>query len=66
MKWWFISDENVQKIKEGLLAPTHEDNDFNCPDNSVDDECESCKGNELRREALRCLESGLQSTEGRK
>ena len=61
MKWWLISDEDVPIIREGLEAPTHEANDFNCP--SSYEECRGCEGKEKRQMAIYTLDSGLHQTD---
>jgi hypothetical protein len=59
-KWWLISDEDVQIIRDGLTAPTHDINDYNCPTGW--DDCRGCDGDEKRRNALHALDSGLYLT----
>lgn len=61
MKWWLISDEDVKAIRTALMAKTHEDNDHNCPDNY--DYCHACAGDELRKEAVHTLDTGLHETD---
>jgi len=63
-KWWLISDEDVQFIRKALRAPTHEDNDFNCPtDIPVMWACDACEGDEMRWKASQLLDSGLHVTD---
>jgi len=63
MKWWLISDEDVQIVKKGLNAPTHGKNDYNCPYPDDADECEACAGSKLRQVAVYALDTGLNDTE---
>ena len=61
MRWWFISDDDVRIIKDGLDAPTHGVNDFNCPDHN--DYCVGCEGDEKREKARYALDVGLHKTD---
>ena len=60
-KWWLINDDDVQIIMQGLDAPTHSANDYNCPDTW--DYCNGCEGDEKRTKAQHALASGLHLTE---
>lgn len=63
MIWWLISDDVVQIVKQGLTAPTHERNSYNCnplPYNT----CSGCEGDDLREKALYEFETGLNQTSG--
>ena len=60
MKWWLISDEDVEEIRAGLEASTHDANDFNCPDGW--NECSGCGGDSLRERAGHVLDTGLHIT----
>lgn len=61
-KWWLISDEDVQKIRDGLMASTHEANDFNCED-WPDRECRGCVGQRIREAGIYALNTGLHETD---
>jgi len=66
MKWWLISDEDVRLIRDSLMSPEHEPNDFNCPhpgDGYYAAECSRCVAVEKRGKALYALDSGLHKTE---
>lgn len=63
MQWWLISKEDADRIRQGLLAPTHEANDYNCEDWPPGSGCKGCKGDHLREEALHALDSGLHTTD---
>ena len=60
-KWWLISDEDINVIREALQAPTHEINDYNCPTDW--DSCRGCDGDEQRKKAVHALDSGLHITD---
>ena len=60
-KWWLISQEDVDDIRKGLEASTHDKNDYNCPDEWYG--CTGCEGDDIRRDALHSLDSGLHITE---
>ena len=62
-KWWLICDGDVKEIRAGLMAPTHERNDFNCQDWPPGEGCKGCIGDAERSAGLHCLESGLNSTD---
>jgi len=52
MKWWLISDEDVQEIRNALTAPTHTANDYNCENWPIGQGCRGCDGDELREKAV--------------
>ncbi len=62
-KWWIISDEDIQKIRQALFASTHEANSYNCQDWPPGNGCSGCDGDELRKKARHTLDSGLHTTE---
>jgi len=62
MKWWLISDDDVKIIRDGLNAPTHEANDYNCQDWPIGEGCRGCKGDKLRDRAIHTLDTGLHIT----
>ena len=61
--WWLISDEDVDGIRAGLMADTHEATDGNCEDWPIGSGCAGCQGDEARRQALHTLDSGLHVTD---
>lgn len=61
-KWFLISDEDIKVIREALLAPTHEANNYNCQDWPPGEGCRGCDGDEQRAKAVYTLDSGLNTT----
>ncbi len=60
-KWWLISNEDIEIIRKGLNASTHEANDYNC--NPMPHEsCAGCDGDEMRDKAWYTLDTGLHTT----
>ncbi len=63
MKYWLISDSDVDAVQRGLDAATHNSNDANCEDWPPGSGCQGCLGDEERRAARHSLDSGLFSTD---
>ena len=64
-KWWLINDDDVRLIRDSLMSPEHEANDFNCPhpgDDYYAEECSRCLAVKKRGAALHALDSGLHLT----
>jgi hypothetical protein len=62
-RWYLIQAGDVEKIRAGLLAPTHAANDYNCEDWPIGEGCRGCKGDEQREAAVHTLDSGLHITD---
>lgn len=63
MRYWLISDADVDAVKAGLTAITHEANSYNCEEWPPGDLCTGCSGDEERKSALHAFESGLHKTD---
>jgi len=61
-KWWLISNEDVNAVRKGLMAPMHLPTSFNCPERARNEHCAACDGDELRKQALHALDTGLNVT----
>lgn len=60
-KWWLISDEVIQIIRKGLMAPTHGINEYNCATGFGN--CSGCDGDKQRKNAVYALDTGLNTTD---
>ena len=63
MRWFLISDDDVNEIRQALRAPTHDGNDYNCQEWPPGQGCTGCAGDELREKAVHTLDLGLHITE---
>ena len=63
MRWWLISDEDVNQIRAALESSSHDANGHNCPAPNTYKGCGGCDGQEMRRTGLHALASGLHQTE---
>lgn len=57
--WWLISSGQAEKIKQALVAPTHEANAYNCDRQG----CLACAGDSKRDEAYILIDTGLHITD---
>lgn len=62
-RWWLLSDADVCIIRTALRAPEHEANDDNCEEWWTGTKCQGCVGEELRRQAVDVLDTGLHRTD---
>ena len=59
MKFWLISEEDIETIREALGSKSHEAMEgFNCPDHFPPVACEGCKGQAQRNHAVMTLDTG--------
>ena len=51
MKYLLLTPADVDVIRTALSTPSHDTNDYNCPDEW--DDCRGCNGQETRESALK-------------
>lgn len=63
MRFWLISDEDIEAVRQALMSGSHEAIFVNCEDGANGEPCQGCAGDTMRRDGLHSLDTGLHITD---